>query len=139
MTNMRMLAIITLLLLVSCDDTSHEFSLEAASGIWVPYEIKNVDGSLVTTELLGYDIFGAYSESVHLKADGTFVPVRWISKSEYYLNQEDSGSVAYSSVDKVLTFSSSVWVFSFTLSRYDRKTLWLKSKEGVEFKFKKTK
>jgi hypothetical protein len=130
----------TIIIFFGCDEgtTLYNFNFKQAAGIWVPYEIIYEDGTVETGSLLGHDIFGAYSESVELKKDLSYVPVRWVSMEDFYRNQADAGTVDYSTNDKVLTFSNDNLILVFYIISYDGNILTLKSKDGIEFKLRKT-
>jgi hypothetical protein len=131
----RILVLISLLFIGCGESSPQPFSFEQAVGIWVPYEIKNEDGTISKGSFTASSFFGVYAESFKLTADKTFIPVTWTNKQMFNLKLEEKGICAYSSDSKKIIFSG-VWKLEFDLIKFEKNELWLKS-GGVLYKFKR--
>ena len=106
-----------------------------AAGIWVPYEYRQGDTLVFPGPFTTMGIFGAYSESVELKADKTFVPVIWFSASNIVKSEMEGGPAEYNKATKQLLLANP-FGHKFTVKKFEGNQLWLDVTGGM-YKFEK--
>lgn len=111
------------------------FDYEKAAGIWVPYEVRNGDGSIANGPFSFGSIFGVYAESVQLNKDKTFIPVQWQGKTNFDLKLTEEGTYQYVSFGQKLIFDG-VFKIDSKIAKFSNNELWLDF-TGVIYKFKR--
>ena len=139
----QLLFSIALLSLVACKHDPSEvqiteqpfFDLNKAIGIWVPYEYILNDTLLVTGPFTTMSIFGAYDESVEIRADKTFVPVIWFSNTNIIKSETEGGPVLYNATTNELHFDNALHLKGI-IRKFDGKQLWIQT-SYILYRFEK--
>lgn len=139
---MKTTSLLFIVVILSCCQSqetlsNRPFTFKEAAGFWVPYEVKQDDGSVFTEGLQMFDFFAPYTGSVKLNEDKTYFPFIYTNdKSDYYLREDSSGTVEL--INDQLFFKSfdSLWQVDFKIIRFTGEELWL---SGINWqaKFKK--
>ena len=127
---------ILVLLLEGCkknQSNGNDFTYESAAGLWILYEIK--DGSVINNDVSLQKVFGAYSESVQLNADQTFIPVAWINSNDFKLSTAEQGTYEYFPVRQTLKFDGT-FHDEYNIAKFQENDLWL-SINGSTLKLKR--
>lgn len=109
------------------------FSFEQAKGIWVPFEIRDADGSVQSGSFTSNSFFGVYAESFKLNEDQTFIPVVWSTNTNFLLKEDEKGTCKF--FDNRLVFNGT-WELDFELIKFENNELWLKRLDFL-MKFKR--
>lgn len=118
--------------LCSCTDGTpqpEQFNFEKAVGLWQPYEIINRDGSIFSGPFTS-GIFGAYSESFELQANGTYVPVNCQNGSEFQYSVGEVGDCRYEEESSLLFFDGA-FNLEYEILKFQENELWLKNSSGT--------
>ncbi len=109
------------------------FSFEAAAGIWVPFEMINADGTIITGSFIANSFLGVYAESFKLNEDQTFIPVMWSTSTNFQLKADEAGTCNFSGNRLVFNGNREI---DFELVKFENNELWLKRMDTLH-KFRK--
>lgn len=121
-----LLLICVILILNSCSEDL-EIINSKIYGKWVTIEIEEKDGSKIEGPLTGYGIFGAYSESIQLNTDNTFVPLMQIDADNFVSSTSEAGTFLYQS--QFLELNGGAWDMDFNVVKLNDADMWLKTSE----------
>jgi hypothetical protein len=121
-----LIVLITITAFSCSDDPFTEADVKGFEGIWVPYELILTDGTVNTVALTGQSFFGAYDESLKLLPDGTYVPLLWRNKDDFYYDYSESGTFSIDPVHNVLSMTDGrTWNLKFKIVIHTSTELWL--------------
>ena len=137
MKNFFKLSIILLLMSCSEDTKKTESNLDNIVGIWVPFEVKQSDGTINSGPFTTNNIIGVYAESIKIDRDGKYFPVVWNNINDYLIKTDEIGDFEFTTINKKLILKNGPWDLEFDFKELNPNELVLLYSSGVQYRFKR--
>lgn len=137
MKNFLKLSIILLFMSCSKETKKTESNLDKIVGIWVPFEIKQSDGTISSGPFTANTIIGIYAESIKIDSNGKYFPVIWNNINDYLIKTEEIGDFEFTTINKKIILKNGPIDLELDFKELNPNELVLLYSSGDRYRFKR--